>query len=467
MTTPNGTSGNTAAAGSSTLVRTLNFRDLLLLFIGAVIGSGIFLVPGGVLQQTGGSVALALLVWVIGGVLSLLGALTYAELSAANPTAGGLYCYVRDAFGRFPAFLYGWCLFLVISSGSVAALARAFAIHLAEIVPLSRLEMTIAAVAVVAVVTAVNVWGTRKSSDLLNWMTLIKALVIVILSAVLLSLGRHASESFTANTPAVHGKDLFAGFGLAMIAVLWAYEGWQFATYNAGEALEPQRNFPRSFLAGSLILTGLYLLANLAYLAALGPVAAASSDAIAAASMKAVVGPWAGKLIALTILVSTFSAANSVVLSSPRVFYAMAQDKLFFQKLGEVHPRFRTPAAAVVSLGVWSAVLACAGKFAELIGGVIFIGWIFYGLGAASIFPLRRQSAGKALPYRVPGYPWTPIVFVVAATALVGNAVYLALRDPREFIHLAIAIVLFALGVPAYFLWRRTAREKSVSAPTD
>ncbi len=339
MTTPNGTSGNTAAAGSSTLVRTLNFRDLLLLFIGAVIGSGIFLVPGGVLQQTGGSVGLALLVWVIGGVLSLLGALTYAELSAANPTAGGLYCYVRDAFGRFPAFLYGWCLFLVISSGSVAALARAFAIHLAEIVPLSRLEMTIAAVAVVAVVTAVNVWGTRKSSDLLNWMTLIKALVIVILSAVLLSLGRHASESFTANTPAVHGKDLFAGFGLAMIAVLWAYEGWQFATYNAGEALEPQRNFPRAFLAGSLILTGLYLLANLAYLAALGPVAAASSDAIAAASMKAVVGPWAGKLIALTILVSTFSAANSVVLSSPRVFYAMAQDKLFFQKLGEVHPR--------------------------------------------------------------------------------------------------------------------------------
>src|SRR3989442_11534545 len=185
MKKSNGTPGK-AAAGSSTLLRTLNFRDLLLLFIGAVIGSGIFLVPGGILQQTGGSVALALLVWVIGGVLSLLGALTYAELSAANPTAGGLYCYVRDAFGRFPAFLYGWCLFLVISSGSVAALARAFAIHLAEIIPLSRLEMTIAAVAVVAGVTGPHLLGTRERSGLVHWMTAFKAVLSRVLRAGLL-----------------------------------------------------------------------------------------------------------------------------------------------------------------------------------------------------------------------------------------------------------------------------------------
>ncbi len=206
----------------TTLVRTLNFRDLLLLFIGAVIGSGIFLVPGAVLGQVGGSVGLSLLIWVVGGILSLLGALTYAELSAANPSAGGLYCNVRDAFGPLAAFLYGWSLFLIISSGSVAALARAFSRHLAEIVPLSAAGMTVVSVIVIAIVTAVNVWGTRQSSDILNWTTITKALVIVILGAVLLSLGRHGSESFAANRSALPGTSPFAGLRLAMIRVLCA-----------------------------------------------------------------------------------------------------------------------------------------------------------------------------------------------------------------------------------------------------
>ncbi|HEY4816848.1 MAG TPA: amino acid permease, partial [Candidatus Acidoferrum sp.] len=190
---------------------------------------------------------------------------------------------------------------------------------------------------------------------------------------------------------------------------------------------------------------------------ALGPAAATSSEAIAATAATAVLGPWAGRAIACTILISTFSAANSVILTAPRVFYAMANDNLFFKKLAEVHPGFRTPANAVIALGIWSAVLASAGKFAELIGGVIFIGWIFYGLGAAAIFPLRRASQGKTLPYRVPGYPWTPLVFVLAATAIVANAIYLAFHDPAQFRNLAVAILLFALGLPAYFLWHRRA----------
>ncbi len=164
--------------------------------------------------------------------------------------------------------------------------------------------------------------------------------------------------------------------------------------------------------------------------------------------------------MALTILISTFSAANSVILTAPRVFYAMANDKLFFKKLAEVHPRFLTPAAAIVGLGVWSAVLVCAGElgsFKKLIEGVIFIGWIFYGLGAATIFPIRRASAGRPIPYRVPGYPWTPMFFVLAAAAIVGNAIYLAFRDPSQFMNLAAAIVLFIIGLPAYFFWRKRA----------
>jgi APA family basic amino acid/polyamine antiporter len=442
------------------LIRTLRFRDLLLLFIGSVIGSGIFRTPGPLLRQVDGSVGLSLLVWTVGGVLSLLGALTYAELAAANPEAGGLYCYIRDGFGRMSAFFYGWCLFLVIASGSVAALARVFSEYLAKVLPISPVGQTMVAVAMIGIVTAVNVWGTRKSSDLQNWTTLVKVGIIVLLSAVLLSVGQHAREIPSAMGATQHGLGLWSNFGLAMIAVLWAYEGWQFGTYSAGEVIDPQKNFPRAFLAGSLILVGLYLLAVIAYLFALGPSGMAASDTIAAAAVSQALGPWAGKVVALTILISTFSAANSVLLTAPRVFYAMANDNLFFKKLAEVHPRFQTPAAAIIGLGVWSCVLVSAGElgsFSKLIGGVIFIGWIFYGLGAAAIFPIRRASQGKPIPYRIPGYPWTPLVFVLAAAAIVGNAIFLAFRDPDQFHNLIAAIIIMLLGLPAYFFWRKRA----------
>lgn len=441
----------------ASLLRTLRQRDLFLLFIGSVIGSGVFLTPGLILRQLHGSVGYSFLVWIVGGILSLLGALTYAELAAANPQAGGLYVFIRDGFGRMSAFLYGWCLFLVIASGSVAALARAFTRYLAEIIPLTSVEATVVSVLMIAVVTAVNVWGTRKSSDLQNVTTLIKAGIIVVLSAILLTLGHHVREIPPALGSPQSGFPLLSSFGLAMIAVLWAYEGWQFGTYSAGEVVDPQKAFPRAFLMGSLTLTGLYLIAIVAYLNALGPAAATTSEAIAATAATAVLGPWAGRAIAFTILISTFSAANSVILTAPRVFYAMASDNLFFKKLAEVHPRFRTPANAVIALGVWSAILASAGSFAKLIEGVIFIGWVFYGLGAAAIFPIRRATKEKAIPYRVPGYPWTPLLFVLAAAAIVANPIFLAFKakDPGEFLHLAIAVVLFVLGLPAYLFWRK------------
>jgi basic amino acid/polyamine antiporter, APA family len=438
----------------TTLIRTLRLRDLLFLFIGSVIGSGIFLSPGLILRQVQGSVGLSMLVWIAGGVMSLFGALTYAELAAANPEAGGLYCYIRDGFGRLPAFLYGWCLFLVISAATVAALARAFAQYLAEVVPLTAWESSVAAVAMIAVVTTVNVKGTRQSSDLQNWTTLVKSGLVIGLSVVLLALGKHGGEIAPATGTTLHGADLFSNFSLAMIAVLWAYEGWQFGTYSAGEVIEPQRVFPHTFLLGSVILIGLYVVAVMGYLVALGPARAAASDAIAATAATAIMGPWAGKFVALTILISVLSATNSVVLTAPRVFYAMAKDNLFFKSLAEVHPRFHTPVAAVVALCSWSAVLTFAGRFAELIGGAVFIGWIFYGLGAAAIFPLRAAPAGKGIPYRVPGYPWTPIVFLLAAAAVVGNAIFLATRDPNQFRHVLAGVILMVLGVPAYFFWR-------------
>jgi APA family basic amino acid/polyamine antiporter len=441
----------------TTLVRTLRLKDLTLLIIGGVIGSGIFLVPGAILRQVDGSAGLALLVWLAGGLLSLLGALTYGELAAMNPATGGLYVYVREGFGRLPAFLYGWTLFLVMASGSVATLAVAFSLYLNQIVPLTPLEGKIASVAMIAAVTAVNIRGTRQSSDLQNWTTLIKVLAIVGISALLLALGRGYTATRAGLWPAHTGGSLLSHFGVAMIAVLWAYEGWQFPAYSAGEAIDPQRNFPRAFLRGTLFLIGLYLLANLGYLAALGPARAAATDSIAATAMAAISMSGLAKLVALAILISVFSGANSILLTAPRVFYAMASEGLFFRKLGTVHPRFRTPAVAILVGGIWSTVLAVSGSFEQLFTYVIFAGWIFYGLAAASIFVYRRREPDRPRPYHVPGYPWTPALFVAAAAAIVINAIVAAPSGALQ----GLAIV-FA-GLPAYFFWRSRAKRSTAS----
>ena len=434
------------------LIRTLRLRDMVLLVIGSVIGSGIFLVPGAILNQVDHSVAAAALVWIVGGILSLLGALTYGELAAMKPEAGGLYVYIRDAFGPLPAFLYGWSMLLAIGSGSVSALAVAFSTYLAAVVPLNPVAEKIVAVAMVAVVTAVNVWGTRRSSDMQNWTTLVKTLLVLGISVTLLALGRGYSAIPAALWPVAGSGSLVAKFGLAMIAVLWAYEGWHFVTYSAGEVIHPQKDFPRALFSAVVFLVGLYLTANLAYLAALGPEGAGHTETIAATSVATVVGPGAAKIVALTILISVFSAANSVLLTAPRVFYAMAADGLFFRKLAEVHPRFHTPAVAVITLGAWSAVLACMGRFQQLINYAIFVAWIFYGLAAAAIFFYRSRQPDAHRPYRVPGYPLTPLLFVTAAAALVLNVVLSSGRNA------AIGLGMVALGLPAFLLWRKGNR---------
>jgi len=440
-------------ANPATLVRTLGLRDLILLIIGTVIGSGIFIVPGAVLRQTSGSITLAMLVWLVGGILSLLGALTYGELSAMNPKAGGLYIFIRDGFGSLPAFLYGWTLFFVISSGSVATLAVAFSSYLAEIVPLSPVIAKIAAIAMIVVVTIVNVLGTRESANLQDWTTTIKVGAILLMSAVLFALGHGFTGLSLAAPVNASTTSLASGIGFAMIGVLWAYEGWQYVTFSAGETINAQRNFPRALLIGSAALIGIYLLANLAYLAALGPTNAAQTDSIAAAAVTAVVGPAASKLIALAILISIFSATNGITLTAPRVYYAMARDGVFFHQLAKVHPRFRTPAFAVIAGSAWAILLAATGTFEQLLTYVVFTGWLFYALGAASIFIYRRKIPNRELPYRVPGYPWTPLIFIAAAIALVLNTV--ATQIGRAAIGLGIVL----LGAPAYFIWR--GRSKS------
>src|SRR5687768_9060479 len=309
---------------SQPLARTLRQADLVLLLVGTVIGSGIFLVPGSVLAQSGGHVGLALTVWLVGGVLSLLGALTYGELGAMNPQAGGIYVYIRDAFGRLPAFLYGWTLFFVISSGSLATLAVAFSNYAGQFVTLTPAASRALSVAMIVAIAVINIIGTRKSANVQNLTTALKVAALVGISGAFIVMGAGLDGVAAQTLPTMDAGALMAGLGTAMIGVLWAYEGWQYVTFSAGEAIEPQRSFPRALVIGTAALIGIYLLANIGYIAALGPDAVAASNRVAAEAVTAVMGPAAGMLIAAAILISIFSAANGLTMTAPRVYYAMA-----------------------------------------------------------------------------------------------------------------------------------------------
>lgn len=441
----------------TTLPRTLGLRDVIFLTIGSVIGSGIFLVPGSVVKQVDGFIGPALAVWFVGGVLSLLGALTYSELGAMKPSTGGIYVYIRDCFGPFPAFLFGWTLFFVISSGSVAALAVAFGTYLGEIVPITPLLAKLIAVLVIAIVASVNVLGTRKSANLQNWTTATKVIGILVMSAVLLWLGTGFQGSGVSLLPNQYNASLASGFGLSMIGVLWAYEGWQFVTYSTGEVVNPKRNLPLGLVIGTAALVVIYLTANLGYIAALGATGLANSDRVASTAVATTVAPAAAKLVAVMILISMFSASNGIMLTAPRVYYAMARDGLFFEKLAQVHPRLQTPMFAIIAGAVWSAILAATGTFDQLLTYVVFVGWIFYALAAASVLVYRRREPETLRPYRVPGYPVTPILFIVAAAALVLNTI---ITQPTRA---AIGLGMVMLGAPAYIIWNsKRSKYKSV-----
>lgn len=439
------------------LARVLGLSDLVYLVLGTVVGSGIFLVPGPVLRQAGGRVDVALAVWIGGGILAFLGALTYAELGAMQPEAGGLYVYLRDAFGPLPAFLFGWTLFFVIASGSLATLAVAAALYLGQLFPLSDIAARIVALAILALLAVLNIRGTRQSARVQGWATATKIGGVVLMSIILLVLSGHTGSvtPLAATTPgtttAAHTSA--ASIGVAMVAALWAYEGWPYVTFVAGEMRDPQRTFPRGIAIGVAILVALYLLANVAYLAALGAPAVAQSDHVASDAMRTVLGPTASRALTVIVLIAVCSSANALMLSAPRVFYAMAGDGLFFRRLSEVHPRFGTPALAIAATAFWAILLAASGTFEQLLTYVVFTAWIFYGFGAVSLFVFRRTRPNATRPFRVPGYPWTPALFVAAAFGIVIST--LIGQPARAAAGLAVVVA----GLPAYVIWRKGARD--------
>lgn len=437
---------------TTNLHRVIGRRDVALLVIGSVIGSGIFLVPGVILRQSGGAVGVALVAWLLGGLLSFLGALTYAELGAMNPGSGGLYLYIRDAFGRLPAFLYGWILLLVICAGTVATLAVASATYLRQLLPYGPGTAKAVSVLMIMGLTWLNVRGTRLSIVALNAATLLKVGALVALIGILPIAGRGLG-SVELWWPATITGGTLQGIGLAMISVLWAYEGWQYVNFVAGEVVDPQRNLAPGLAIGTLAIVLIYTLANLAYVAALGAEGVAGSERVAAEALQVTLGPVAAAAIAIPIIISMLSSAHTVLLTLPRAFFAMSRDGLFLKSLGEVHPRYGTPAIAIICGGIASAVLALLGTFEQLLNYVVFVGWIFYGLGGVSLFVFRRRLPDAPRPFRIPGYPFTPALFVLSAAAFVVNSVF-----SQPVGQTAAGLGIVAAGLPAYWWWSRRGR---------
>jgi APA family basic amino acid/polyamine antiporter len=417
--------------------------------VGTIIGSGIFLVPHNVAMHVGTPTSL-FTVWVVGGLLSLAGALSLAELGAALPEAGGVYVYLREAYGKGFAFLYGWGMLVVIHSGSAATLAVAFGIYSGTFLPLSPLERKLVASAVVTVLTVVNVLGVRSGSAVQTLFTFAKlgGLAIIVASAVF----ARGVQPLATSAPLPTPRTTLSSFGVALIGVLWAYEGWHMLSFTAGEVRNPARVLPRSFLLGTLLVVLAYLSANLAYLRVLTLPALAQRERVAATAMQILVGPRGTLFVSALILCSIFGALNGTILTGPRAYFAMARDGVFFSSVGRVHPRFKTPALAVLVQGALSIVLAVSGTYEQLFTYVIFSAWIFYGAAVMAVLVLRRQRPSLERPYRIWGSPFVPIVFALAALAIVVNTL---LTKPRES---GVGLAIILLGLPIYFAWKRKER---------
>jgi APA family basic amino acid/polyamine antiporter len=447
--------------GSQDLPRVLGLWDIVSIVIGGVIGSGIFLSPSEIAAAVPAPL-LMLAVWVVGGLFSLFGAVSFAELGAAMPEAGGIYVYLREAYGSLLSFLFGWTLFLVIDSGAIATLAVAFSQNmLPRFVEMTPLVRKLVAGGFVLFLGAVNYIGVRWGARLQNLLTLIKtgAIGFVCVAVFFFARGAGRVSHFVEPPPGSFNLGLLGAFGIGLVASLWAYKGWEAATYSAGETKNARRNLPLGILIGTISVIVLYILANLAYLYVL-PVdkIAASEGRVALDAMRIVTGPFGASLIAFLILFSILGAANQNMLTSPRVYFAMARDGLFFRKISNIHPRFLTPHVSIVAISAWSVVLTLTGNFRQLLTYVVFGEWLFFGLTVAAVIVLRKKRPDLPRPYKTWGYPATPVVFVLAALYVAVSSLFSAFWNAMG----GLAIIL--LGVPAYLYWRRKSRSAVAAA---
>jgi APA family basic amino acid/polyamine antiporter len=434
------------------LPRVLGLWDIVSIVIGGVIGSGIFLVPKDMAAAVGGPL-LILAVWAVGGLLSFFGALSFGELGAAMPEAGGVYVYLREAYGSMIAFLFGWTLFLVIDSGAIATLTVAFSSkYLPHIFAISPAAQKVISVVFILFLVAVNYIGVRAGANLQNVLTIIKLTGLVGICVAIFLFARGTTANFTAGGAPTLGGGFWSRFGVALIASLWAYKGWEAATYSAGETKNPQRNLPLGILLGCLACIVLYVIAQLAYLYVIPASGIAKSDRIAAEAMNLAVGGAGASVISFIILFSIMGATNQNFICSPRVYFAMAKDGLFFPQIAAVHPKFLTPHVSIIAIGLWSIVLSLSGTFEQLFTYVVFGQWIFFGLTVAAVIILRLKRPDLPRPYKTWGYPVTPVVFILAALYIAASALI------NQFWNAMAGLGIIVLGLPFYFIWKRRAK---------
>ena len=447
------------------LIRAIGVRSATLLVITNVIGSAIFLTPG-VMAATLPSEPLLLLAWVAGGVIALCGGLTYAEMGAMYPRSGGLYVFLEHAYGPLVAFLFGWACMLVILTGGVATVAVGFATYFSYFVPSLSTTREVVAVpmpwgawsisagqllAAISILAlgAVNYTGVKSGNRLQATLTVVKIAALAALPIVALAL-HPVTPSFTPIVPPIARPA--AAFGVVMIAVMWAYEGWYYLPFCAGEIEDPRRNVPIALLVGITALIVIYVSVNIAYMLALPLEEIRGVERIAEKALTALVGAGGARIVAATVVVSTLGCNAAVVIAMSRACYAMASDGLFFKAAAAVHPRYRTPHIAIVLTCVWSALLTLTGTYEQLFTWVTFASVAFGVLGGLAIFRLRRQEPHADRPYRTWGYPVVPALFVAGLGVLVVNTV---VEKPTESL---IGVGLVALGLPAYWYWRGVRR---------
>jgi basic amino acid/polyamine antiporter, APA family len=447
------------------LVRGLAMWDATLVTVGSILGTGIFITTSDIARILPHS-GLILLLWLLGGLVTLAGALTYAELGGLFPRAGGQYHFLKEAYSPFWGFLYGWAAFLVIMTGGIATMAVGFGEYLGAFLPFFSTKNVLlslplgfhtlringgqlAGALAILLLTAVNYVGLKEGAGLQNAITLVKIASIVGIGIIGLALPAPVSPQLFASLPEA---GVLTAMGVGMIAVLWSFDGWYGATNLAGEMRRPGRDLPLGLILGTVIVTVLYTLINVVYVRALTVSEMAATSRIGESTALVLFGPGGARLINAAVLVSTFGCISSTILYAARIYLPMAQDGVFLPALAQIHPRYQSPAACIVAQGLWSVLLTFSGSFEQLYTYVVFAVVLFHTLTGAAVFVLRRTRPDAERPYRTWGYPVVPAVFVLAAAALVVNTL---LEKPTESL---IGLGILALGVPAYLHWRRAAR---------
>lgn len=431
------------------LKRVLSLMDATMINAGGIIGSGIFMVPATVALYTASS-SLFYMVWILGGIISLFGALSVAELGTAMPEAGGQYVYLNEAYGPVWGYLYGWTAVAVINTASMSAVGVAGAEYLRFFFPLTDLEVKGIAILTIILLTVMNIIDVKSSARFQNVVTIGKVSAIIGIIVLGFTLDGGSSENFSPLFSDKPTLSLIGPLGLAMVAVLWTFDGWIFVTYVGSEVQNPKRNIPLSLLFCMVIVVSVYLAINTVLVYVLGYDQMIASDSVVSDAASVFLGGSGATIVTLIIVISLFGGNNVNVLTSARIIYAMAKENRFFKSTGQIHPKYKTPANALIIQCIWAVILTFSGTFNQLITYIIFASWIFYGMSAGAVIILRKKKPDMERPYKTPLYPWIPAIFILFSVFLTINTIMEAPRDA------AIGTLLMVAGLPLYYYWKKS-----------